>query len=116
MNLIYRHNDAQPDFTATQLQISKTLNIISLVAQILVLIAGVFNVWEFLVKRRITKCLIVLFYFAVFAVTIATASMSICVIYYDHDVDKYRNDLMILDVVKSTSLAVMYWTVGLSMF
>ena len=86
-NLIYRHNPAQPDFTEKQLLISKTLNIISLVSQILVLLAGMFNMWEFLVKRRITKCLIVLFYLAVFAVTIATASMSICVIYYDHEVD-----------------------------
>ena len=71
--------------------------------------------WEFLYKRRIGKCLIVLFYVAVFAVTITSASMSAFVIKYRRD-GVFSGAFLTMDVIKSTSLVVMYLSVGLSMF
>ena len=83
--------------------------------QSLVLLAAFINAIEFLLKRKITKFLIVLFYLTVLMVTTGTIAMSAYTLKnYSYGVEDPM--FLTLDVVKSTALAIMYWTVGLSMY
>ena len=89
----------------------------AVILNVLTLLAAAYNVWEFIYKKRILKSLIILFYITVFAVTIIVAAMSIYVFIYDDNFDPlFTKKYLTLDVLKATALAVMYWTVGLSMF
>ena len=93
----------------------KIVNIVSIILNSIVFFVAAYNLFEYLFKLGSKKGLIILFYLTVFAMTISVIVMSAFEI--GHGMNGiYDIEFLNLNVVKAIAIAIMYWTVGLSMF
>ena len=101
-------------FDKSLLRVWYGFNGLAIALNTLTMIIAAYNCWRYVYDKGIRKVLILLFYIAVFSVTVSSIIIAILNIFYPERDMLESNEYV--NAAKEISIAILYWSIGMSMW